>query len=83
VVYIPVYQDGTLYLKDGGPKVERSSGNPALDKAALDIVRRSAPYGAFPANMRTKGKDDLWEVFTRFQFTREESLRATLGNASP
>jgi protein TonB len=46
-------------------------------------VRRSAPYGAFPANMRTKGKDDLWEVFTRFQFTREDSLRATLGNASP
>ena len=83
VVYIPVYQDGTLYLKDGGPKVERSSGNAALDKAALDIVRRSAPYGAFPANMRTKGKDDLWEVFTRFQFTREDSLRATLGNASP
>ena len=83
VIYIPVFQDGTLYLKDGGPKVERSSGNPALDKAALDIVRRSAPYGAFPANMRTKGKDDLWEVFTRFQFTREDSLRATLGNASP
>ncbi len=83
VIYIPVFQDGTLYLKDGGPKVERSSGNPALDKAALEIVRRSAPYGAFPANMRTKGKDDLWEVFTRFQFTREDSLRATLGNASP
>ena len=82
VIYIPVFQDGTLYLKDGGPKVERSSGNPALDKAALDIVRRSAPYGAFPANMRTKGKDDLWEVFTRFQFTREDSVRATLGNAS-
>jgi protein TonB len=83
VIYIPVYQDGTLYLKDGGPKVERTSGNKALDKAALDIVRRSAPYGAFPANMRTKGKDDLWEVFTRFQFTREDNLRATLGNASP
>ncbi|MEW7848323.1 TonB C-terminal domain-containing protein [Massilia aurea] len=83
VVYIPVYQDGTLYLKDGGPKVERSSGNAALDKAALDIVRRSAPYGAFPANMRTKGKDDLWEVFTRFQFTRDDKIRATLGNATP
>lgn len=83
VVYIPVYQDGTLYLKDGGTKIERSSGNPALDKAALDIVRRSAPYGAFPANMRTKGKDDLWEVFTRFNFTREEKVRATLGTAAP
>lgn len=79
VVYIPVFQDGTLYLNDGGPRVERSSGNPALDKAALEIVRRSAPFGAFPANMRTRGKDDLWEVFTRFHFTREDKMQATLG----
>jgi len=81
VVYIPVFQDGTLYLGDGGPRVERSSGNPALDKAALEIVRRSAPFGAFPANMRTQGKDDLWEVFTRFRFTREDKMQATLGEA--
>lgn len=83
VVYIPVFQDGSLYLKDGGPKVERSSGNPALDKAALDIVRRSAPYGAFPANMRSKGKDDLWEVFTRFRFTRDNKIQAVLGEGAP
>ncbi len=82
VVYIPVFQDGTLYLGDGGPRVERSSGNPALDKAALEIVRRSAPFGAFPANMRTQGKDDLWEVFTRFRFTREDKMQATLGEAA-
>lgn len=83
VVYIPVFQDGSLYLKDGGPRVERSSGNPALDKAALAIVRRSAPYGAFPANMRSKGKDDLWEVFTRFRFTRDNKIEATLGEGAP
>ena len=83
VVYIPVFQDGSLYLKDGGPKVERSSGNPALDRAALDIVRRSAPFGAFPANMRSQGKDDLWEVFTRFNFTRDDKVQATLGTGSP
>ena len=83
VVYIPVFQDGTLYLKDGGPRVERSSGNPALDKAALEIVRRSAPFGAFPANMRTHGKDDLWEVFTRFRFTRDDTVQATLGEGAP
>ncbi|MDY0961440.1 TonB C-terminal domain-containing protein [Massilia sp. CFBP9026] len=82
VVYIPVFQDGTLYLGDGGPRIERSSGNPALDKAALEIVRRSAPFGAFPANMRTEGKDDLWEVFTRFRFTREDKMQATLGEAA-
>ena len=83
VVYIPVFQDGTLYLNDGGPRIERSSGNPALDKAALDIVRRAAPFGGFPPNMRTQGKDDLWEVFTRFSFTREDGMQATLGRGTP
>jgi protein TonB len=78
VVSIPVFQDGTLYQKEGGPRIERSSGNPALDKAALDIVRRAAPFGAFPQNMRTAGKDDLWIVITRFTFTREEKVKTEL-----
>jgi protein TonB len=78
VVSIPVFQDGTLYQKEGGPRIERSSGNPALDKAALDIVRRAAPFGSFPQNMRTAGKDDLWIVITRFTFTREEKVKAEL-----
>ena len=78
VVYIPIFQDGTLYEKEGGPRIERSSGNPALDKAALAIVRRAAPFGRFPANMRSTDKDDLWIVVTRFKFTREEKLQAEL-----
>ncbi|MCD2515150.1 TonB C-terminal domain-containing protein [Massilia sp. G4R7] len=78
VVYIPIFQDGTIYTKDGGPRIERSSGNPALDAAALRIVRQAAPFGGFPANMRTRGKDDLWEVITRFRFTREETMQAEL-----
>jgi len=78
VVSIPVFQDGSLYQKEGGPRIERSSGNPALDKAALEIVRRAAPFGAFPQNMRTAGKDDLWIVITRFTFTREEKVKAEL-----
>jgi periplasmic protein TonB len=78
VVYIPVFQDGTIYEKEGGPHVERSSGSAALDRAALQIVRRAAPFGAFPANMRSSDKDDLWIVITRFKFTREEKLQAEL-----
>lgn len=78
VVSIPVFQDGSLYQKEGGPRIERSSGNPALDRAALEIVRRAAPFGAFPQNMRTAGKDDLWIVITRFTFTREEKVKAEL-----
>lgn len=78
VVYIPVFQDGSIYEKEGGPRIERSSGNAALDRAALAIVRRSAPFGKFPANMRSSDKDDLWIVITRFKFTREEKLQTEL-----
>ncbi|MDP9107500.1 MAG: TonB C-terminal domain-containing protein [Pseudomonadota bacterium] len=78
VLYIPIYQDGTIYERDGGPRVERSSGNGALDNAALRIVRRSAPFSRFPANMRSADKDDVWEIITRFKFTREEALEAEL-----
>jgi protein TonB len=75
---IPVFQDGTIYEKEGGIKVERSSGNPALDEAAMRIVRRSAPFGKFPPNMLSKDKDDLWVIITTFKFTREEKLQADL-----
>lgn len=78
VVSIPVFQDGSLYQQEGGAKVERSSGNPLLDRAALDIVRRAAPFGSFPHNMRTRGKDDLWIVITRFTFTRDKKMSAQL-----
>jgi protein TonB len=81
IVEIPIFQDGTLYQKEGGPRVERSSGNPALDKAALAIVRRAAPFGRFPQNMRTTGKDDLWVIVTRFKFTRDEKLKADMAGS--
>ena len=78
VVYIPIFQDGSIYQKDGGARIEKSSGNPELDKAALAIVRRAAPFGRFPANMLSSDKDDLWVIITRFNFTREEKLEAEL-----
>jgi protein TonB len=80
-ISIPIASDGSLYMKDGGPKVERSSGIAALDKAALRIVQRTAPFGRFPENMRTPGKDDVWEIITTFKFTRDEALETeTRGN---
>ncbi len=78
VVYIPIFQDGTIYEKDGGMRIEKSSGNPALDKAAMAIVRRAAPFGKFPPNMLSSDKDDLWVIITRFKFTREERMEADL-----
>ncbi len=78
VVYIPIFQDGSIYLKDGGVRVEKSSGNPDLDRAALAIVRRAAPFGKFPAKMLSAERDDLWVIITRFKFTREETLESEL-----
>jgi protein TonB len=74
VIAIPVFQDGSLYFKDGGPRIERSSGIAALDAAALAIVRRAAPFGRFTAGLPADGKSHVWEVITRFAFTRDNAL---------
>lgn len=74
IVYIPVADDGSLYEKEGGPRVERSSGNPALDAAAIAIVRRAAPFGRFPSGLAKDGRARVWEVITRFSFTRDQTL---------
>ena len=79
VLYIPIFQDGTIYVKDGGVRIEKSSGNPDLDKAAMAIVRRAAPFGKFPPNMLSSDRDDLWVIITRFKFTREETMKAMPG----
>ena len=76
IVYIPIFQDGSIYEKEGGPRVERSSGNPALDRAALLIVRRAAPFGSFPATLRRDGNAQVWEIVTRFHFTRDQTLES-------
>ena len=78
VLSIPVFQDGTIYEKEGGISVDRSSGNAALDEAAMKIVRRAAPFGKFPPNMLSSDKDDLWVIVTTFKFTREDKLQADL-----
>ena len=78
VISIPVFQDGTIYQRDGGAKIDRSSGNAALDAAALNIVRRSAPFGRFPPNMLSNDRDDLWVIITTFKFTREDRLQADM-----
>lgn len=71
---IPVSPDGTLYEKEGGVRIEKSSGNKALDNAALKIVRRAAPFGAFPPKMRESLAGRIWVMVARFHFTRDNAL---------
>ncbi|MBB6590330.1 energy transducer TonB [Ralstonia solanacearum] len=73
IVVISVNRDGQLgYNQDGykieGIEVAKSSGNPALDRQAVAIVRSSAPFGAFPAEMRKRV--DIQDVVATFKFTR-------------
>lgn len=78
LISIPVFQDGTIYRDEGGVRIEESSGNPRLDKAAIAIVEKAAPFDHLPKNMLTAGKNDVWEIITRFRFTHDEILSAEL-----
>ncbi len=77
-VSIAIFQDGTIYGKDG-IQIHRSSRNAALDQAALAIVRAAAPFGQFPASMRSAGgKNDVLEIVTTFHFLHDGSMQTDM-----
>jgi periplasmic protein TonB len=80
-ISIPIFQDGTIYEKDGGPTIDRSSGIAALDNAAIRIVRRASPFGRLPPNMLLKKGESVWVVVSRFEFTREQALQTQMYGA--
>ncbi len=59
--------------------VVRPSSSRTLDRRAIAIVRASAPFGAFSAEMRRQ--TDQIVVTSRFRFTREEGLETTLSQS--
>ena len=54
----------------------RGSGNAQLDRQAVGIVQAAAPFARFNAEMRSQ--TDQIVVTSRFRFTREDGLEATL-----
>ena len=56
--------------------VVRGSRSRELDLRAIAIARAAAPFGAFTPAMRAKA--DQLVITSRFRFTREEGLEATL-----
>ncbi len=56
--------------------VVRGSGNALLDKRAVAIVQAASPFGRFNADMRAQ--TDQIVVTSRFRFTRDEGLEATM-----
>jgi protein TonB len=56
--------------------VVRASGNPLLDRRAVAIVRNAAPFARFNTEMRAQ--TDQIVVTSRFRFTRDDGLEATM-----
>ena len=52
------------------------SGNRALDRRAMAIVRSAGPFGRFSPAMRRQA-EQIW-VVSRFKFTRDETLESRL-----
>lgn len=60
-------------------RVEQGSGDPRLDRAAQRIAQSAGPFGAFDAALRAQS--DRIVVVSRFRFTHDETLAASLSDA--
>ncbi|HEY9035736.1 MAG TPA: energy transducer TonB [Pseudomonadales bacterium] len=69
LLLVSIQADGTL----NEVRVLRSSGHSLLDEAAIDIVKRSAPFAAFPPSLRQEA--DTLEIIRTWRF-RKNRLRA-------
>ncbi len=58
-------------------EVLSGSGQASLDRQAVAIVRAAAPFGAFTTGMRRQAEQIV--VTSRFRFTRDEGVAATVG----
>lgn len=73
ILVININRLGKLGYNRDGYNVEsidivKSSGDPALDRQAVAIVRAAAPFGAFTPEMQARY--DILEVISTFKFTR-------------
>ena len=57
-------------------EVVRPSKSKVLDRRAVAIVRAAAPFGPFTSQMRRRA--DQLVITSRFKFTREEAMEATM-----
>ena len=68
----------TVIIKSSGElqdvEINRSSGIPLLDEAAKRIVRMSAPYGAFPDDI--KRDTDVLTITRKWSFTHDDMLQS-------
>ena len=69
---VTVNFDGRIHQVE----IVEGSGNRALDRRAMAIVRSAGPFGRFNPAMRRQA-EQIW-VVSRFKFTRDETLESRL-----
>lgn len=70
---VAIRRDGTL----AEAVIERSSGSPVLDRAALRIVKLASPYAPFPPDIARD--TDILEITRTWMFTNDQFATATAG----
>jgi hypothetical protein len=68
IASIPILPNGSIYIGEGGPTIEVSSGNQAIDTAVLKIIRKVSPFDVFSSEMRSSGNFDVLMIITAFDF---------------
>jgi len=68
IITVSIRQDGTLE----NVEINRSSGHRVLDAAAVRIVEMSAPYAAFPPDIRRD--TDILNITRTWTFTKADEL---------
>ncbi len=72
LLLVSVKEDGSLE----NVEIRRSSGQQVLDQAALRIVRLSAPYASFPADMRKEYQ--ILDIAATISFVKGDQVRSQL-----
>ncbi len=68
---VVIRADGTVARIE----VQRSSGHPLLDQAAIRIVELAAPFGPFPPDIRAD--TDMIDITRTWTFTNSDQLRTS------
>lgn len=68
IMSIPVTEQGTLYMADGGPRIERSSGNLWLDQYVLQIICKAITFPIFHLSGMPTGFKEVRVLIAEFNF---------------
>ncbi len=70
VMYIPITEQGTLHMGDGGPRIQQFSDNAWLDQYLLQIIRKAGPFPPFHHSGMAPGYQGVRVLLMEFNFSK-------------